>query len=220
MAEDFKCRASIYPFVSTRSVNRPRLHPERNPQDESANSRQPTHLAAKRKKYPRVRAILSPTFTDGELTEILFLLPFFFFFFFFLFSPFPRPPSSSLAVFPAPSQTSPPRGVDPSTWKYYSDDRRPLRGWLDDWIAPARLSRSSSSSVLCSRSCWFPRGGIVSQNNVLRLAVKTCRAENRSSLKCWDDVPRASRMFRNSFSVSSMFKCNPGRTNDKFVTFC
>ena len=52
-------------------LNRPCLHPERNPQDESADSRQPTHLTVK-KKNPRVCYLESYI---HRLTGILFSPP-------------------------------------------------------------------------------------------------------------------------------------------------
>ena len=38
------------------------------------------------------------------------------------------------------------------------------------------------------------------------------------NLRRWDNVPRTSRVFCNNFSVLSIFKRNPGKATDKYIT--
>ena len=114
--------APTYPFVSTRSLNRLCLHPERNPQDESANSRQPTHLAVEKISSSPCR-YLESYIHDGEQTEILFFSPSRFF-----------PPQTS-----QPLTRSHPLHSISARRNIIRTIAALLVGWLDDWIAGSTL---------------------------------------------------------------------------------
>lgn len=119
-------------------LNRPCLHPERNPQDESADSRQPTHLTVK-KKNPRVCYLESYI---HWLTGILFSPP----------SPSsPRffPPQTTNLPLPLPRQN-----ISRARGNIIRTIAAPPSGcWLDDWILFASSSYSYSSSPPSSSSC-------------------------------------------------------------------
>lgn len=114
--------APTYPFVSTRSLNRLCLHPERNPQDESANSRQPTHLAVEKISSSPCR-YLESYIHDGEQTEILFFSPSRFF-----------PPQTSQPL----ARSHPPHSIS-ARRNIIRTIAALLVGWLDDWIAGSTL---------------------------------------------------------------------------------
>ena len=109
-----------------------------------------------------------------------------------------------------------------NSWKRRATFRRNIR--LDNARKGGGLFRLKCL-VKCFQFWYFSLSLFLSHFYCLRFSHKRKKTMSNCRLKAfnllrWNDVPRTSRIFQksNTFSVLSIFKCNPGKTNNKFIT--